>query len=176
MAQKSLFNITAGPEGFKYEAEFITREEEKLLLEEFKDLRLSNYIHGEYEAKRKIKSYTKKFGYPKFLIPIIARAAKFAGVRADQIEHAMVTEYSPGTQIGWHRDQPPYNQIIGISLGSSAPFRFRKEKGTKWERITVTAEPRSIYIMSGSARYVWQHSIPPVEDWRYSITMRTIEK
>jgi alkylated DNA repair dioxygenase AlkB len=164
------------PEGFSYQADFLTVNEEKMLLEECKKVTLEPYVFEGYEAKRRVKSFTKETGFPSYLLPIMERAAHFGGVEMDKIEHAMITEYSPGTPIGWHRDMPPYNKIIGISLGSAAPFRFRREKGTKWERITITAEPRSIYVMSGPARYEWQHSIPPVEDWRYSITIRSVEK
>lgn len=173
--QQELFKISKEPEGFRYEPDFITPLEEASLLVHFKTLNFTNYQHGEYQAKRKIISYTATRGFPTFLEPFIVRAAKFANVPLASIQHALISEYMPGTPIGWHRDQPPYNMVIGISLGSAAPFRFRKEVGKKWERITINAFPRSIYIMSGPSRYVWQHSIPPVESLRYSITMRTIK-
>jgi alkylated DNA repair dioxygenase AlkB len=175
MEQISLFSAPPlYPPGFSYAPEFITEKEEQELMAHFKDVSLHNYVHLEYAAKRRIHSYTSHTGYPDFLRGIIGRAATFAGEQYEHIEHAMITEYTPGTQIGWHRDMPPYNKVIGISLGSAAPFRLRKQTDTVWERITITAEPRSIYVMSGDARYVWQHSIPPVTALRYSITMRTI--
>jgi hypothetical protein len=34
--------------------------------------------------------------------------------------------------------------------------------------------PRSGYVLSGAARYAWQHSIPPTKALRYSITFRTL--
>ena len=37
-----------------------------------------------------------------------------------------------------------------------------------------TLEPRSVYVLSGSPRFQWQHSIPTTKDCRYSITFRTL--
>jgi alkylated DNA repair dioxygenase AlkB len=174
MQQQPLsYEFITYPEGFRYAPDFISEAEEQHLLTLFKDMPFKPYVYEGYDAKREIISYTKVRGYPTFLLPYIKRVSAFIDVPREHIMHAMVTQYRPGTQLGWHRDMPPYDKIIGISLGSSVPFRFRRKVGITWERITVTAEPRSIYMMSGPSRYEWQHSIPPVDDWRYSITMRT---
>jgi hypothetical protein len=42
------------------------------------------------------------------------------------------------------------------------------------ERFTLEARPRSIYMMSGPSREVWEHSIPAVEAQHYSITFGTM--
>lgn len=42
------------------------------------------------------------------------------------------------------------------------------------ERASVIAEPGSAYVLSGPARSEWEHSIPPVDQLRYSITFREI--
>jgi alkylated DNA repair dioxygenase AlkB len=56
-------------------------------------------------------------------------------------------------------------------------FRFRRAAGVrKWERVSLTAEPRSAYLLSGPARFEWEHSIPPVDALRYSITFRTLRE
>jgi alkylated DNA repair dioxygenase AlkB len=34
-------------------------------------------------------------------------------------------------------------------------------------------EPRSIYLLRGTARWGWQHSVAPASELRYSITLRT---
>jgi alkylated DNA repair protein (DNA oxidative demethylase) len=39
----------------------------------------------------------------------------------------------------------------------------------------VTLDPRSGYVLSGPARYAWQHSIPPTKALRFSITFRTLK-
>jgi alkylated DNA repair dioxygenase AlkB len=49
-----------------------------------------------------------------------------------------------------------------------------KTQHSKWERFTLEARPRSIYMMAGPSRQVWEHSIPAVEAQRYSITFRTM--
>jgi alkylated DNA repair dioxygenase AlkB len=64
--------------------------------------------------------------------------------------------------------------VFGLSLSSACKFRFRRAAYTKWERFTLEARPRSIYMMSGLSRQVWEHSIPAVEAQRYSITFRTM--
>jgi alkylated DNA repair dioxygenase AlkB len=51
---------------------------------------------------------------------------------------------------------------------------IRRKAGTRWERFTLNAQPRSLYVMTGASRHVWEHSIPPVETTRYSITLRTM--
>ena len=86
----------------------------------------------------------------------------------------LVTEYSAGAAIGWHRDKQEFGEIIGVSLLSPCTFRLRRAKGKGWERVNLTAEPRSAYLMSGPSRSEWEHSIPPVDALRYSITFRNL--
>jgi len=86
----------------------------------------------------------------------------------------LVTEYEAGAGIGWHRDKPHFGKVFGLSLGSSCKFRFRRKLPQGWERFTFEAQPRSLYMMAGQSRSVWEHSIPPVESVRYSITFRTM--
>jgi hypothetical protein len=77
-----------------------------------------------------------------------------------------------GAPIGWHKDKAVFGDVIGISLLSAAPFRLRRPVGEKWERVTIVAEPRSVYLLRGPSRTEWEHSIPPVERLRYSVTFR----
>ena len=91
------------------------------------------------------------------------------------MRHALLIEYAPGAGIGWHRDRPEFGDVIGISLLAPARLRFRRKVGTKWERTALTAEPRSAYLLRGPARTEWEHSIPPMETLRYSITLRTLK-
>ena len=65
--------------------------------------------------------------------------------------------------------------MVGISLLAPCVFRMRRAVNKKeWERVNVLAKPRSAYLLSGPARYEWEHSIPPVKELRYSITFRTL--
>ena len=89
-------------------------------------------------------------------------------------KHALCTEYDVGAGIGWHRDKKHFDQVFGLSLASACNFRFRRKAGNKWERFTLNAQPRSLYVMTGASRHIWEHSIPPVETPRYSITFRTM--
>ena len=85
-------------------------------------------------------------------------------------------EYSPGAGIGWHRDKAVFGQIVGVSLLAPCLFRLRRKTGTTWERASVTAEPRSAYLLSGASRTEWEHSIPPVDSLRYSVTYRNLRE
>lgn len=109
---------------------------------------------------------------PAFLDAFRVRAAAWAGIRADQIIESVITEYSPGSPIGWHRDVPQFEIIIGISLKSSCRFRFKPFHG-EGKMVATSLEPRSAYILRGAARWQYQHSIPAVKTLRYSITFRT---
>jgi alkylated DNA repair dioxygenase AlkB len=121
--------------------------------------------------------------------PIRLHPAQAAGGRSDpgvvepghreggsktRIGQVLCPEYDVGVGIGWHRDKPHFGRVFGLSLGSPCKFRFRKPVGTKWERFTLEARPRSIYMMAGPSREVWEHSIPAVEERRHSITFRTM--
>jgi hypothetical protein len=101
------------------------------------------------------------------------RVEAFGGP-ATRIRQVLCTEYDVGVGIGWHRDKPHFDRIFGLSLGSACKFRFRRTAGKTWDRFTLDAEPRSLYMMSGASRHVWEHSIPAVEAPRYSITFRTM--
>ena len=102
------------------------------------------------------------------------RAALLADVAPDAFVHALIIEYARGAGIGWHRDRPVFGDVVGISLGSDVPLRFRLREGAKWRRFTLTAKPRSAYLLRGPAREEWEHSIAPVAALRYSITLRTL--
>jgi alkylated DNA repair dioxygenase AlkB len=93
---------------------------------------------------------------------------------ASRFQQALVIEYGPGASIGWHRDKAVFGEVIGISLLSSCRFRFRRKSGSSWERVSLTAEPRSAYLLSGPSRTEWEHSIPAVDELRYSVTFRNL--
>ena len=111
------------------------------------------------------------------MMAVREKAAGFAEVSAEALQHVLVTEYAPGAGIGWHRDRPEFGLIIGVSLVAPCHFRLRRKvPPAKWERASLIAQPRSIYLMQGDARHEWQHSIPPVDSLRYSVTFRTLNK
>ena len=173
------------PDGFRYQPEVITRAEESALVGEIRALPLREFQFHGYVGKRRVVSFGWRYDFsdralhqandiPDFLRSVREKAALFAGVAPNEIVHALVTEYDVGAAIGWHRDKDVFDKVIGISLLSACPFRFRRDREDGgWDRITVTAEPRSAYLLAGESREVWEHSIPPVDTLRYSITFRT---
>ena len=176
---------TTPPEGFRYRTDFLEIGEERRLIERFQDLPFQPFKFGPYYGKRRVVSYGFRYDYddrsllradeiPAFLLNVRERAAAFAGHPADELVQSSVVEYTPGTAIGWHRDKPHFADVLGISLNSECVFRFRRKAGDGWERFSLAAEPRSIYLMRGPSRTEWEHSIPEVAALRYSITFRTL--
>lgn len=186
MTQFALFpDQSAGPAGLRYQPEFISEATERELISRISELPLQPFQFGAFEGKRRVASFGFRYDYdqrklreadpiPAWLTPVIGSVEKFGGLPAGSVRQILCTEYDVGVGIGWHRDKPHFDEIFGLSLGASCKLRFRRAANDKWERFTLTAEPRSLYMMSGESRQVWQHSIPAVEHPRYSITFRTM--
>jgi alkylated DNA repair dioxygenase AlkB len=175
------------PDGFRYAPDVISPDDETALAAHFKDLPFREFEFHGFLGKRRIVSYGWKYDYgarqvqrvadiPDFLLPVREAAARFAGLEASAFQQALVTEYSPGAAIGWHKDKPPFGEVIGISLLSPCVFRFRRKAGASWERASLMVAPRSVYLLKGEARSAWEHSIPGVEQLRYSITFRNFKE
>jgi len=185
--QASLFEEPPpGPSGFVYRSEAITATEETTLAEALSGLDLRPFEMRGYAARRRVAYFGRRYDdgargptdgppIPDFLLALRGKAADLAGVAPDALVHALINEYPPGAPIGWHRDRPAFGQVVGFSLLSPAMMRFRRarEEGG-WERRSLVLEPRSAYGLAGEARSGWEHSIPPVEALRYSITFRTL--
>jgi alkylated DNA repair dioxygenase AlkB len=175
----------SAPDGLSYRPDFISEAEEAALAERIRGLPFAPFEFHGFTGNRRTVSFGLHYAFdgsglreaepiPGWLGDVRAAAGELAGVQADALVHALVIEYAPGAGIGWHRDRPVFGDVVGISLLAPAPLRFRRKAGSKWERHTVNAEPRSAYRLSGPARHEWEHSIPPVEALRYSITFRTL--
>ncbi|HJP59613.1 MAG TPA: alpha-ketoglutarate-dependent dioxygenase AlkB [Gemmatimonadaceae bacterium] len=172
------------PEGFRYEREIISRDEERSLIDRIRTIALKEFEFHGYLGKRRVKSFGWHYDFheerlkesepiPDFLLPVREHAARFADIGAEDIQHVLVTEYDHAG-IGWHRDKAMFDDVIGISLLASCTFRLRRKVGSTWERVSIEAEPRSAYLMRGPSRTEWEHSIPTVDGVRYSITFRTL--
>jgi alkylated DNA repair protein (DNA oxidative demethylase) len=111
---------------------------------------------------------------PAFLLPVRARAAAFSGLEPDALEQALLIRYDPGAGIGWHRDRPQFEHVVGISLGAPATLRLRKRREGGFDRATLPLEPRSAYHLTGEARHDWEHSVAPMDEPRWSITFRSL--
>ena len=103
-----------------------------------------------------------------------ARAAPFACLKPDDFVQGLLIRYDPGVGIGWHRDRPVFEQVVGISLGAPATMRFRRRRAGGFDRASAELAPRSIYHLSGEARHQWEHSIAGMEVARWSITFRSL--
>ena len=171
------------PEGMKYRAGVLSPAEERRLLGELESLPFREFEFQGYLGKRRVVSYGWRYDFndkalrraddmPLFLISVREIAARFAGVDPDALQQALVSEYSAGAGIGWHRDKAMFGDVIGLSLLAPCVFRLRRRRGAGWERRSFEAEPRSAYLLRGPSRTEWEHSIPPVPDLRYSITFR----
>jgi alkylated DNA repair dioxygenase AlkB len=113
---------------------------------------------------------------PPFLLALREEAARFAALPPAELQQVLVTEYLAGAAIGWHRDKAVFGDVVGISLLAPCTFRLRRKVGEGWERVSLTAEPRSAYLLHGPSRTEWEHSIPPVDALRYSVTYRNLRQ
>lgn len=176
------------PAGFSYTPEFISAREEKVLLEFISGLQLHTFLFQGYEAKRRVVSFGYDWSFERRTLSkgkeipvefnsILQKVAAFINLPVNDIGELLVTEYPVGSMINWHRDAPPFELIAGISLQSDCKFRFRpyarSNQGQK-SIITIPVKRRSLYLMNGESRSNWEHSISPVKEVRYSITLRTL--
>jgi DNA oxidative demethylase len=184
--QPLLFELSTGaPAGFLYEPDFVTVDEERQLLTAIETLPFGDVrMHG-VVARRRVVQFGWRYSFdarqltagepvPAFLEPLQVRAAALIGCAPGELSEVLVTEYMPGATIGWHRDAPPFGEIVGVSLRAPCTFRFKRGEGRDVRRFTQTLAPRSAYVLAGEARSAWQHSIPAVRALRYSITFRTL--
>jgi alkylated DNA repair dioxygenase AlkB len=111
---------------------------------------------------------------PPWLLPLRDRAARFAGLASDALVQALLIRYDPGAGIGWHKDRPVFEHVVGVSLGSYAAMRFRQRLEGGFRRITLPLQPRSVYHLSGEVRHAWEHSIAPLDVPRWSVTFRSL--
>jgi alkylated DNA repair dioxygenase AlkB len=195
MPQAALFDDLAPspgalPDGLVYEDGFLSAPEEAALIELIARLPLQEARYKSYTARRRVVSYGGRFDYDanellpsgaliEELHPLRARVAQWAGIAPEALAHVLVAEYLPGTPLGWHRDVPDFEDVYGVSLGSTALLRLRPYPPVRPKRediIKLPVQPRSIYALRGTARWGWQHSVAPVDAARWSITFRTMRR
>ena len=178
----------AGVEGLVYVEDFVGPEEEASLVRRFQEMEFGEVrMHGQ-PAKRSVLHFGWDYAYdarrltageplPHWLEPLRDRCAQLAELQPERFEQALVTRYPAGAGIGWHRDAPMFgSRIAGVSLGSACRMRFRRQAKAGQETFDLQLSPLSVYLLSGSARWSWQHSIPAAPGLRYSITFRTLRR
>lgn len=182
--QADLFGTPSLP-GLVYRDDVVTPAEEAELIDRIAASSLTPFQFQQWEGKRLTRSFGWTYDFqtgrfapghplPRWLEPLRARAAAFAGLDESALEQALIIEYGVGAGIGWHKDRPVFEHVIGISLGSSAVMRFRRRAGEKFERASADLAPRSIYHMHDEARNDWEHSISAMDAPRWSVTFRSL--
>ena len=181
----ALFQPQSMPAGFRCAPDLIDAAEEARLVAAFADLPFKEFAFHGFLGKRRVVSFGLRYDFnggglteaepmPPFLLPLRERAAAFAGLAPDRLQHVLITEYRPGAAIGWHRDRANFGDVIGVSLVSPCTFRMRRRCNNGWERVAMRLDRRSVYLMRGPSRDEWEHSIPAVDALRYSITFRSM--
>jgi alkylated DNA repair dioxygenase AlkB len=175
------------PAGWAYQEDFVTASEEAELVDIIAALPLHEARYKGYTARRRVIHFGFAYDYddnrllpslplPPSLEPLRAKAAVWIGEPADALVSALVAEYWPGVPLGWHRDVPDYETVVGISLAGIARMRFRRYPPLapkKSDVLSLELAPRSAYVLRAEARWGWQHSVAPTPALRYSITFRT---
>ena len=168
-----------------YQEGFLSADEEAALVAEIRALPLEEAKYKAFRAKRRTVSYGSSYDFdtnelgpappiPPVLFPLRGRISSLLSVEETAFTHALVTEYRPGTELGWHRDVGEFGIVVGVSLVGSCRMRFRRyppEKGAKVFNLDLA--PRSVYVLRDEIRWRWQHSVARTKELRYSITLRT---
>jgi alkylated DNA repair dioxygenase AlkB len=173
--------------GLQYRPDFITAAEERDLIGHLSIAELSPFKFQGWTGKRLTRTFGWRYDFddrsfapsepmPDWLLPLRAKAAAFANLAPDDFVHALLVRYDPGAGIGWHRDRPVFEAVVGVSLGSPAVLRFRRRRESGFDRANIQVEPRSAYLLAGPARHEWEHSIAPGETLRLSITFRSFSE
>ncbi len=173
--------------GLSYAPDMLDKDEERALVAALDPLPLKPFEFQGWLGKRQVISFGWRYDFtearfaraaeiPDFLLPLRDRAAMLAGLAGEDLAQTLVTRYDPGAGIGWHRDRPVFDTVIGISLLSAATIRFRRRTSQGFERFALPASPRSAYVLAGEARYDWEHSIASLDERRWSITFRSLSE
>jgi alkylated DNA repair dioxygenase AlkB len=175
------------PDGWAYRPDFIDAEEEAVLLATIATLPLQEARYKGYTARRRVAGFGMSYDFdaqrllpapelPQPFLPLRARAAAWISVAPEALAGMLVAEYRPGVPLGWHRDAPHFETVVGVSLAGTARMRFRRYppvQPKKADVLSLELAPRSAYVLRAEARWGWQHSVAPTPELRYSITFRT---
>ena len=179
------------PSGFRYRDEFISVAEELALVRSIAGVEFSTFEMRGVVAKRRVaffgRSYDETKGreqpIPPFLFPVRDRLADWAEIEPEVFAMALINQYREAAPIGWHRDAQQYDIVAGVSLLSPCRMKLRPYvaprdvpnlAGPRKTTHEIELQPRSAYLITGESRQDYEHSIPPVDALRYSITFRTL--
>lgn len=176
------------PAGLSYAPDLLDASEERRLLLAIGDTPMHDAQYYQYTAKRRVASFGSSYDFatrtlreadpiPDFLLPLRRCLADRIVLPEHAFEQVLITEYRPGTPLGWHRDALHYDVVAGVSLGGRCRLRFRPyppRGGRDPSTFALELAPRSVYVMRDNVRWQWQHSIAPTHEQRWSITFRTL--
>jgi alkylated DNA repair protein (DNA oxidative demethylase) len=174
------------PDGLHYFPNFLSLEEETNLLQFAKELEFQKVIIFDQEAKRTVAHFGFHYNYdtativpgipfPPILLNLRDKCADIANIPREKLVQCLFSYYPVGAPIGWHKDKFMFGpKVLGVSLLSPCVMRFQRTVDEQRFVYEQELMPRSAYILSGKARYDWEHSIPPVREERYSITFRSL--
>jgi alkylated DNA repair dioxygenase AlkB len=150
---------------------------------------LHEFVFRGFKADRKIASFGYDYSFdsrslskgkdiPPLFDFLLEKVSRHLSIKPGEFAELLVIDYPQKCVMNWHRDAPPFGIIAGISLLSDCIFKLRpaeKDKQTRSSIISIPVKRRSLYVMEGAARSEWQHSVSPVKQARYSITLRTLK-
>ncbi|XP_008307998.1 alkylated DNA repair protein alkB homolog 8 [Cynoglossus semilaevis] len=163
------------PEGLILVEDFVTPEEEALLLAAVDWSSSTDDVTAEKALKhRRVKHYGFEFRYdnnnvdkdkplaaglPEPCLPVLKRCLnnRYIDIMPDQLT---VNQYEAGQGIPPHVDTHSAfeDTILSLSLGAQTVMEFRNPDG---RFVPVLLPGRSLLVMKGESRYLWTHGITP---------------
>ena len=175
-------------EGLIYVEEFVTPEEERDVLGQLEAIEYKPVVMRGQASLRGVRHFGLDYDYgdravlpsdplPEPLEWLRERCAALIEREPADLAQILISRYPPGAGIGWHRDAPMFgSKIAGVSLLAPSRMRFQRKVEGERETHAIELAPRSAYVLSGPARWSWQHTIPAQKELRYSITFRTLRR
>lgn len=174
------------PGGFYYWPEFISVREELELLKAIKKLKFASIVIPGYFVKRRMNLYGFEYSFESGRMTLTESVPEFLAALGNKISEEIgivpagvgrrsmaIVEYREGAGIAWHRDEGPFDDVIGVSLSGSCTLRLRS-RANKHKIVSIRLQRRSAYILTASARWDWEHRIPPTKTLRYAVIYRTL--
>jgi alkylated DNA repair protein (DNA oxidative demethylase) len=179
--------VVEQPAGLLFREDLISAGDEAALLDRFAELDMSPLVMHGVPSRRLTRHFGVAYDFdsrstreaepiPDYLLDLRSRAGEFSDVDPESFAEALVIRYPAGATISWHKDVRAFGGVVvGVSLASTCVMRFQRTAAGGERRVFEQAlPPRSAYALTGAARWVWQHSIPPVVDERWSVTFRQL--
>jgi len=176
------------PQGLLYQEDFISADEEQQLLSVLSSLEFRAVVMRGQAARRTVRHFGLDYDYehgelvpadplPESVLWLRDRCAALMERDPGDLVQILVSRYPAGAGIGWHRDAPMFgSRIAGVSLLAPCRMRFQRTIGGVRSVAAIDLAPRSAYLLTGKARWSWQHSIPAAKALRYSVTFRTLKR